>query len=247
LSLGPYAHPVLPEVEGRQLEIRATFDPGEAEQWGLEVGTDSAGQETTRIYYDQAEQAIKVDLRESTLSTNVNNKALHTASYPHESGAPMTIHVFMDHSILDVFVDDRKAFSTRIYPSLKSSQGVEMFAQGGAATVEQVDVWRLGSDEPFPDPSEPTGDASGVQLLPNVPNPMRTSTTFGLTVPSARRATVAVYDVLGRHVATLLDRHIEAGTSTVTWTPSQEIASGIYFYRLRADDITRTRKLIKVN
>jgi hypothetical protein len=145
-----------------------------------------------------------------------------------------------------VFVDDRKAFSTRVYPSLASSTGIDVFAEGGAATAKTVDVWRLGTDTSFPEPDETTGDASEVQLLPNVPNPMRGSTTIGFALPSAQRATLSVYDPRGRHVATLYDRRIGAGTKAVTGAPSGMVASGIYFYRLHTNIATRTRKLMVV-
>jgi beta-fructofuranosidase len=55
----------------------------------------------------------------------------------------LELHVFVDHSVVEVFVDDREAFSTRVFPTLESSTAIDLFAEGGVATAEQVDVWQM--------------------------------------------------------------------------------------------------------
>jgi len=54
---------------------------------------------------------------------------------------------------------------------------------------------------------------------------------------------LAVYDMLGREVAVLVDGKREAGVHEVTFDGSR-LASGVYFYRLKAGDFVATKRLL---
>lgn len=89
-----------------------------------------------------------------------------------------------------------------------------------------------------------------VELLPSVPNPIRTHATLRYQLPEPMRVTLEVYDLLGRRVTTLVDgRQVEAGTHAYSWTPGaagEAVSSGTYLLRLRAGETTRTRRLVVV-
>lgn len=80
-------------------------------------------------------------------------------------------------------------------------------------------------------------------LLGNAPNPFRDVTTIQYEIPRDAHVTLRVYDVLGRRVATLVDRHQSAGRYETT-LDSAQLASGTYFYRLSAGDRTATRRMV---
>ncbi len=85
----------------------------------------------------------------------------------------------------------------------------------------------------------------------NVPNPFNPSTVISFTAPEAGgRVTLAVYDVSGRRVATLLDRRVRGGFHDVRWNgvddAGRRVSSGIYFYHLKTPAGTFTRKMILV-
>jgi hypothetical protein len=54
---------------------------------------------------------------------------------------------------------------------------------------------------------------------------------------------LAVYDVLGREVTTLVDGILPAGTHRVTWEANAQ-AGGVYFYKLTAGPHSQTKKLL---
>jgi len=87
-----------------------------------------------------------------------------------------------------------------------------------------------------------------VQLAQNYPNPFNPETTIRFSVPKRQEVTLAVYDLLGRQVTTLVSKQMNAGEHTVTWSGTdnngQPVASGVYFYRLNTKDETRLRKMI---
>ncbi len=89
-----------------------------------------------------------------------------------------------------------------------------------------------------------------VRLLPSAPNPIQAQATLRYAVPSQKRVTLELYDLLGRRVATLVDdRTVQAGTHSYVWTPGaggERVSSGTYLLRLRAGEETRTRKVVVV-
>ena len=81
-----------------------------------------------------------------------------------------------------------------------------------------------------------------VQLNQNYPNPFNPTTTISFSVPEASFAEVAVYDMLGCKLQTLLSGRVQAGQNTVTFDAS-ELSSGVYMYTLQTDSQRLTRRL----
>jgi len=73
-------------------------------------------------------------------------------------------------------------------------------------------------------------------LSQNYPNPFNPSTTISFSLPSKSFVSLKVFDMIGREIATLASGELSAGTYTRQWNASN-MSSGIYFYRLVANDI----------
>ena len=82
-------------------------------------------------------------------------------------------------------------------------------------------------------------------LSQNYPNPFNPSTTIMVGISAQVRASLKVYDMLGREITTLFDEEIVPGTYSVTWEAGGQ-PTGVYFYRLVAGDFVQTRKLVLV-
>ncbi|MBK9096980.1 MAG: T9SS type A sorting domain-containing protein [bacterium] len=80
-------------------------------------------------------------------------------------------------------------------------------------------------------------------LSQNYPNPFNPSTTISWQSPVSSWQTLKVYDLLGREVATLVDEYKPAGRYEVKFDASH-LTTGVYFYRLWAEEFTSTKKLI---
>jgi phosphatidylserine/phosphatidylglycerophosphate/cardiolipin synthase-like enzyme len=101
----------------------------------------------------------------------------------------------------------------------------------------------------------PAGVPGEFRLEQNFPNPFNARTVIGYRLPASSahqrqsgipeygRVILSVYDLLGQKVATLIDDVLSPGTHMVTWEP-EGMASGVYFYRLKAESSVLTRKLI---
>ncbi len=84
------------------------------------------------------------------------------------------------------------------------------------------------------------------ELIGNYPNPFNPSTRILFYLPIATDVKLEIFNILGQHVITLIDRSLEAGDYSVIWDGSQA-ASGIYYYRLQAggEISTNTMLLLK--
>ncbi|MBU0983173.1 MAG: M6 family metalloprotease domain-containing protein [candidate division Zixibacteria bacterium] len=87
-------------------------------------------------------------------------------------------------------------------------------------------------------------------LSQNYPNPFNPSTTVTFDLARAADVSLDVFDVLGRKVTTLFHGRANSGTSTVAWSGADDtgerVSSGVYFYRLKVDEQTSTRKMLLI-
>jgi len=81
------------------------------------------------------------------------------------------------------------------------------------------------------------------ELSQNYPNPFNPLTTIGYQVPVTNHVTIKVYDLLGREIKTLVNEEKSNGTYEVEFN-ANGVSSGIYFYRLTAEDYSQTKKMI---
>ena len=85
-------------------------------------------------------------------------------------------------------------------------------------------------------------------LSQNVPNPFNPSTDISFALPTDSKVSLSIYNVLGQHVKTLVDDYMRAGNQTITWdgtdATGRTVASGVYFYKLNANDFSSTKKMM---
>jgi len=85
-------------------------------------------------------------------------------------------------------------------------------------------------------------------LSQNYPNPFNPSTTISWQSPIGSWQTLKVFDVLGNEIATLVDEYRSAGSYEASFNVGRDsspaLASGIYFYKIKAGDFIQTKKMI---
>ena len=85
-------------------------------------------------------------------------------------------------------------------------------------------------------------------LSQNYPNPFNPSTTIEFGLESPAQVRVAVYDAAGRRVSTLLNGFKQAGSYSVSWDGTdaggRAVASGVYFYSIRAGSFEQRKKMV---
>jgi hypothetical protein len=82
----------------------------------------------------------------------------------------------------------------------------------------------------------------------NRPNPFNPTTEISYSLPEGCDVSLDIYNITGQRVTTLVNHYQDAGIHSVTWNSrddnGRQVASGIYFYRLTADNYAETKKMI---
>jgi hypothetical protein len=85
-------------------------------------------------------------------------------------------------------------------------------------------------------------------LHQNYPNPFNSQTKIQFDLPSTGIVELAIYNILGQKITTLINQPLPAGSHSIIWDGhngnGQTVSSGIYFVRLRASDQTEVKKLL---
>jgi hypothetical protein len=111
------------------------------------------------------------------------------------------------------------------------------------AGIDAFDIQRLDCE--FTSILDPVDSnlPSDFDLLGGYPNPFNSSMTIGYALPVPSHVKLAVYDLLGRAVAVLVDAKQQAGYHQVVWNPENS-SSGLYFYRLSAGEYSESERMI---
>ncbi|MGD9931569.1 MAG: GH32 C-terminal domain-containing protein [Mangrovibacterium sp.] len=134
----------LNSYSGRHFEMEATMNTGNANQLGFIFGKSPDGQEEYKVYYDFSTQQWVLDASKSSLSPLVR-KDIRKGNYAINQGATVHVRVFVDGSVLEIFIDDKAHFTGRFFPTLANATGVDLFANGGTATAD-VTIYELTND-----------------------------------------------------------------------------------------------------
>jgi photosystem II stability/assembly factor-like uncharacterized protein len=82
-------------------------------------------------------------------------------------------------------------------------------------------------------------------LFQNYPNPFNPATNIKFQIPKSSFVKLVIYDLLGREITVLVNLELKAGTYQADWNASI-YPSGVYFYKLIADEYIETRKMVLV-
>ncbi len=87
-----------------------------------------------------------------------------------------------------------------------------------------------------------------LQLNQNYPNPFNPQTTISFNLPAKMNVELSVYNILGSKVTTLVNTEMEAGPHQVVFDGKDQmgksVGTGVYFYRLKTDENTITKKMV---
>ena len=127
-----------------QLEIRTEIFSGQAQSFGMAIAVSDGADEKTLVYFDIEREALVID---TTLSSQSIESGRYVGKIPHQLPADgvLRLHLLLDHSVLEIFNNDRVPFTTRIYPANVHEQKVFWFARGNRKILQIFDVWTMGS------------------------------------------------------------------------------------------------------
>ncbi|MGM0932852.1 MAG: GH32 C-terminal domain-containing protein [Bacteroidota bacterium] len=125
------------DFNGKHFEMNATFDTGTASKFGFVLGKSETSGEEYRVYYDFTTQEWVVDASESSTSDLVR-RDVRRGAFNLSQGSTVEVQVFVDGSVLEVFIDGESHFTGRFFPESTDANGVDLFVEGGSASAEVI-------------------------------------------------------------------------------------------------------------
>ena len=147
---------ILDGIEGNAIELELEIDTGGAPMVELNVLRSPDRREHTRIacYRERgykhpvrspelAESLISIDSSRSSILPDALSRAPETGPVMLATEENLKLRVFIDRSVVEVFVNGRQCVAMRVYPALPDSTGVSLSAQGRDAALVSGDLWQM--------------------------------------------------------------------------------------------------------
>ncbi|MFW6270250.1 MAG: glycoside hydrolase family 32 protein [Bacillota bacterium] len=155
---------LLDNVSGKSLEIKADINTQDAPMVELNVLRSPDREEYTRIaFYRERgyrdwekfenwnkqirshafDSLITVDNSYSSILSDVKSRAPETAPVFLNPDESLQLHVFIDRSVVEVFVNGKQCVAVRVYPGREDSNGVSLYSRGKRAILKSLDAWEM--------------------------------------------------------------------------------------------------------
>lgn len=125
-----------------QLEIIAKMVPESCEKFGFIIGKNKENGEETKIFFDLKTNEMLVDLSKSSKNQLIR-KTVEKGNYEISVYKELELHLFIDGSVIEGFINGKDGFTTRIFPEFESSNEIELFAEGGSLKLLEMQAWEL--------------------------------------------------------------------------------------------------------
>ena len=165
---------VLDDIRGNAIELQITLDPKHASLFEVDVLRSPNREECTRIcffnkrgykYREPFANDVRSNLTMSTMLSNpVRHESIITLDTSHastlpdalsrppesapvfiEDDEPVRLRIFVDRSVVEVFVNERQCVAVRVYPGREDSRGVSLLSRGQEAELLSLDCWQMRS------------------------------------------------------------------------------------------------------
>jgi len=226
---------------GNQVELEFNVLADSNSTFAIQVLKHEDEQEYTTITFNYELNKIILDRRKSTLSNS--RKDTRVGDFVFNPNDTLNVRVFIDHSTLEVFIQNLTVFSSRVYPSRAESDKIDIVAIEGVVEVISASIWQMDSmldqdvsdvscipenlpnsfNKPFEDKKkDPLGindSASEILMFPNPSNGL-------LNVNSQEDGDYIVTNLLGQEVSR---GQVQKGISTLDL---KHLGVGIYIVQV---------------
>ncbi len=226
------------DFSGNQIEMEFDIKADSNSSFVIQVLKHEDEKEYTTLTFDYALNKIILDRRQSSLSNTLKNTRI--GDFVFDPNDTLNIRIFIDHSTLEVFVQNLTVFSARVYPSRPESNLVDVVAVNGNVEVISGRKWEMASilgHEVLDQKCTPDNLPTHFNKLPKAPEkpkePLGSGTKLGwktypnpaineinLNTPGIMAGQYSIYSISGqrllsgpidREIATIDVRQIPAG------------------------------------
>ena len=155
----------LKNISGNAMEIYAEIDPGDASMIELNVLQSPQKEEYTNIsilpgrgygpgrnYWrmpgERSERRpvpalVSLQTGHASVLPGARARAPETAEVQMDRDEPVKLRVFIDKSVVEVFINGKQCIAARVYPGREDSTGVSLRSQGGSSQLVSLDAWQM--------------------------------------------------------------------------------------------------------
>lgn len=133
------------DVDGRRFEASATFTAPASGKFGYKIFKN--GSKSVDVYFDMASQKFFVDASKcDRLLTDADNtvspNGVFSSALPKNisAGQDVKLNIFVDNSIIDIFINEQWASSVRVFSTDPNAKGAEVFSDGDVKNVEAYNL-----------------------------------------------------------------------------------------------------------
>ncbi|MEM7111446.1 MAG: glycoside hydrolase family 32 protein [Chloroflexota bacterium] len=135
----------LTAVRSTTFELLAEFDQLDHVDLVLKVRCSPDGEEETAVTFNSEYGTLRIDRTKSSLDPETHKSEYH-GLVPLTSQDSLTLHIFVDNSVIEVFANGRTVLAGRVYPTREDSDGIWLGVEGnGRCRLKKLDIWQMGS------------------------------------------------------------------------------------------------------
>jgi beta-fructofuranosidase len=123
----------VPAVSGDCLEIHAEIDPGDADEYGIQLCCSPDLVENTPIVHNRSLNRL----------SGAQPRASENGNLMLAQGETLRLTIFVDCSVIEVFANGRACLTERVYTSKPGNTGVSLYSKGGSAKVRSMQVYEM--------------------------------------------------------------------------------------------------------
>jgi beta-fructofuranosidase len=143
----------LNNIKGDALELKFSLKPNDASECGLRILCSPDDREQTSVSYIADKNLIRVDLSKTSLDSALMSyrwqETVQNATLVLEPAELLNFHVFIDKSVLEVFINGKLCLTHKVYPSLEESKEIRLYSLGGIIEVPEFKAWKMHPSNPW--------------------------------------------------------------------------------------------------
>lgn len=234
----------IPEIRGNQIELDFDITPDSASIFTIKVYHHQDDQERVNLTFNTRDNKIFLNRLQSSLAVTLED--LRETPFTFEQDSTYRINIFLDHSIVEVFINDTYAFSCRAYPTRLESDRVDVIVNSGSITIDTLDAYQIANTDTIftgivlstKDIQQEIYNTIDLKIQPN-PNNGNFQVVFDN--PLREDYQVKIIDSLGR---VIYNQAIRFSQDEEILPFNMDLAKGIYFLQVEFENGTKTERFV---
>lgn len=143
-------------ISGNAIEMKITLDANETNI--IEINVLQSETEVTKIRFyhkrgynrsyrrkevNKTDSTLEIDATNATTASDIMTRPVESMQVEVKDDELLELHIFIDKSILEVFVNNRDCACVRVYPDNPNSTGISLVSKGRDALVKSLDIWDM--------------------------------------------------------------------------------------------------------